>query len=149
MSRRIVAQFLTCLDELSMEDKETSGTVVVIGATSRPDSIDPSLRYENSTVALRDTRLTGSIVVVGGWTYRRAGRFARELALGIPDEPSRTRILEVLTKGLRLSGNFNFREIAHKTPGYGPTRVFPAVSISESVIAHCADFLPFTQLCRR
>jgi SpoVK/Ycf46/Vps4 family AAA+-type ATPase len=50
MSRRIVAQFLTCLDELSMEDKETSGTVVVIGATSRPDSIDPSLRYENSTV---------------------------------------------------------------------------------------------------
>lgn len=92
MSRRIVAQFLTCLDELSMEDKETSGTVVVIGATSRPDSIDPSLR--------------------------RAGRFARELALGIPDEPSRTRILEVLTKGLRLSGNFNFRDIAHKTPGY-------------------------------
>lgn len=70
MSRRIVAQFLTCLDELSMEDKETSGTVVVIGATSRPDSIDPSLRYENSTVTRhvrhsRDTRLTGGIVVGG------------------------------------------------------------------------------------
>ena len=39
--------------------------VLVIGATSRPDALDPSLR--------------------------RAGRFDREVSLGIPDEHARDR----------------------------------------------------------
>lgn len=39
--------------------------VLVIGATNRPDSLDPALR--------------------------RAGRFDREISLGIPDENSRRR----------------------------------------------------------
>lgn len=39
--------------------------VMVIGATNRPDSLDPALR--------------------------RAGRFDREICLGIPDEASRLR----------------------------------------------------------
>lgn len=44
-------------------------TVIVIGATNRPDSIDDALR--------------------------RAGRFDREIAIGIPDDAARARILEV------------------------------------------------------
>lgn len=48
MSRRIVTQFMASLDELSMEENKEGdkhGAIVVIGATSRPDSIDPGLRF--------------------------------------------------------------------------------------------------------
>jgi ribosome biogenesis ATPase len=91
MERRIVAQLLTCLDALSLEN--TGGKpVLVIGATNRPDSLDAALR--------------------------RAGRFDREISLGVPDQDSRKRILEVMTKKMRLSGDFDLGEIARITPGY-------------------------------
>ena len=51
------------LPELS--NTEAGSQVLVIGATSSPDSLDPALR--------------------------RAGRFDREICLGIPDQPSRER----------------------------------------------------------
>lgn len=91
MERRIVAQLLTCLDDLSW-DKTDGKPVMVIGATNRPDSIDPALR--------------------------RAGRFDHEIPLGVPDEDGREHILRVLAKKLRLSGDFNFRALAKATPGY-------------------------------
>ena len=56
--------------------------VIVIAATNRPDSLDPALR--------------------------RAGRFDREISLGIPDEDARERILRVLSRKLKLSGDFRF-----------------------------------------
>jgi ribosome biogenesis ATPase len=91
MERRIVAQLLTCMDGLSMD--ATSGKpVLVIGATNRPDSLDPALR--------------------------RAGRFDREISLGIPDEAARARILRVMCDRLRLAGDFDFDEIARRTPGF-------------------------------
>jgi ribosome biogenesis ATPase len=120
MERRIVAQMLTCLDDLSglgasahgsnnvidpsgvgsAENGDDDGLaslppskhVVVIGATNRPDSIDAALR--------------------------RAGRFDREIALGIPSEASREAILRVLSKRLRLSGDFDFKAVARRTPGF-------------------------------
>ena len=52
------------------EEPELPKNVIVIGATNRPDSIDPALR--------------------------RAGRFDREISLGIPDEAARARILATL-----------------------------------------------------
>uniref|UniRef100_A0A9L0TM58 Nuclear valosin-containing protein-like n=1 Tax=Equus caballus TaxID=9796 RepID=A0A9L0TM58_HORSE len=61
MERRIVAQLLTCMDDLN--NAAATARVLVIGATNRPDSLDPALR--------------------------RAGRFDREICLGIPDEASR------------------------------------------------------------
>ena len=52
MTARVVAQLLTSMDAIE------NGKILLIGATSRPDIIDPSLR--------------------------RAGRFDREISIGIP-----------------------------------------------------------------
>lgn len=62
MERRIVAQLLTSLDDLSWE-KTDGKPVMIIGATNRPDSLDPALR--------------------------RAGRFDHEITMGVPDEDGR------------------------------------------------------------
>lgn len=92
MERRIVAQLLTCLDDLNAADSG-SGNVLVIGATNRPDALDPALR--------------------------RAGRFDRELKLSIPDEEARLRMLHVVGGNLRLAeGALDFEWIARNTPGY-------------------------------
>uniref|UniRef100_K9J312 Nuclear valosin-containing protein-like n=1 Tax=Desmodus rotundus TaxID=9430 RepID=K9J312_DESRO len=90
MERRIVAQLLTCMDDLN--SVAATARVLVIGATNRPDSLDPALR--------------------------RAGRFDREICLGIPDEASRERILQTLCRKLRLPGTSDFRHLAHLTPGF-------------------------------
>ncbi|XP_029084161.1 nuclear valosin-containing protein-like isoform X2 [Monodon monoceros] len=90
MERRIVAQLLTCMDDLN--DMAATARVLVIGATNRPDSLDPALR--------------------------RAGRFDREICLGIPDEASRERILQTLCRKVRLPETFHFRHLAHLTPGF-------------------------------
>lgn len=91
MERRIVAQLLTCLDDLSLE-KTQGKPVLIIGATNRPDSLDPALR--------------------------RAGRFDREISMGVPDENARMKILDKMCSKLKLSGDFDFKELAKMTPGY-------------------------------
>ncbi|NXI00133.1 NVL protein, partial [Pachycephala philippinensis] len=90
MERRIVAQFLTCMDDLN--NVAATAQVLVIGATNRPDSLDPALR--------------------------RAGRFDREICLGIPDEGAREKILQTLCRKLKLPESFEFRHLARLTPGY-------------------------------
>lgn len=89
MERRIVAQLLSCMDDLN---KREDAHVLVIGSTNRPDSLDPALR--------------------------RAGRFDKEICLGIPDEKARARILRVLCRNLTLSSEFDYESIAKNTPGY-------------------------------
>ncbi|KAJ7123346.1 P-loop containing nucleoside triphosphate hydrolase protein [Mycena filopes] len=91
MERRIVAQFLTCMDEMSW-DKTDNKPVIVMGATNRPDSLDAALR--------------------------RAGRFDHEISMGVPDEAARAKILRVLSSKLRLDGDFDFAALAKATPGY-------------------------------
>uniref|UniRef100_A0AAY4EYW4 AAA+ ATPase domain-containing protein n=1 Tax=Denticeps clupeoides TaxID=299321 RepID=A0AAY4EYW4_9TELE len=90
MERRIVAQLLTCMDDLN--SAASTAQVLVIGATNRPDSLDPALR--------------------------RAGRFDREICLGIPDEGARLRILKTLCRKLRLPEEFDYGLLARLTPGY-------------------------------
>ncbi|KAK5908087.1 hypothetical protein CgunFtcFv8_016174 [Champsocephalus gunnari] len=90
MERRIVAQLLTCMDDLN--SLTVTAQVMVIGATNRPDSLDPALR--------------------------RAGRFDREICLGIPDEAARLRILKTLCRKLKLPEDFDFKQLARITPGY-------------------------------
>lgn len=95
MERRIVAQLLSSLDGLAAAENSGSGSsghVIVIGATNRPDALEPALR--------------------------RAGRFDREIALGIPDVAARARILRVMSAKLKLAGDFNFDVIARATGGF-------------------------------
>ncbi|KAK2977941.1 hypothetical protein RJ640_002581, partial [Escallonia rubra] len=104
MERRIVTQLMTCMDESNRlvkpadphESSERSnckpGYVLVIGATNRPDAVDPALR--------------------------RPGRFDREIVLGVPDENARVDILSVLTRSLKVEGSFDLIKIARSTPGF-------------------------------
>lgn len=104
MEKRIVTQLLTSMDESHVpvkpvgEDGGSSssdhrpGYVLVIGATNRPDAVDPALR--------------------------RTGRFDREIALGVPDEAARIEILTVLTQNLRVEGALDILKIARATPGF-------------------------------
>lgn len=75
-----------------MGRKEGGDHVVVIGATNRPDSLDPALR--------------------------RAGRFDREVCLGIPDKDARVHILQILCNKLKLAPDFNYEYVAVNTPGF-------------------------------
>lgn len=90
MEKRIVAQLLTCMDDLN--SMTVTAQVLVIGATNRPDALDPALR--------------------------RAGRFDREICLGIPDEAARLRILKTLCRKLKLSEDIDYGQLARLTPGY-------------------------------
>lgn len=90
MERRIVAQLLTCMDDLNSLSEPAQ--VLVIGATNRPDSLDPALR--------------------------RAGRFDREICLGIPDEGARLKILKTLCRKIKLPEEFDYRQLARLTPGF-------------------------------
>lgn len=66
--------------------------MIIIGATNRPDSIDPALR--------------------------RAGRFDREITLGVPDEEGRKKILEKMCSKLKIDGEVTFTDLARLTPGF-------------------------------
>jgi len=87
VERRVVSQMLTMMDGL-----KSRGKVVVIGATNRPNSIDPALR--------------------------RPGRFDRELELNVPDKQGRLSILKIHTRGMPLTKNVNLGELARVTHGF-------------------------------
>ncbi|MGA2664595.1 MAG: CDC48 family AAA ATPase [Nitrososphaerales archaeon] len=87
MEKRIVSQLLTLMDGL-----EARGKVVVIGATNRPDALDPALR--------------------------RPGRFDREIEIGIPDEKSRLEILHIHTRGMPLDQDVKLEEVARVSHGF-------------------------------
>lgn len=87
VERRIVAQLLSLMDGL-----ESRGKVVVIGATNRPNSLDPALR--------------------------RPGRFDREVEIGIPDKEGRLEILQIHTRGMPLGDDVSLEELASITHGY-------------------------------
>lgn len=91
MEKRIVAQLLTCMDDLALE-KTGGKAVIVLAATNRPDSLDPALR--------------------------RGGRFDKEINLGVPNEAVREQILRALTREMLLSENIDFPRLAKLTPGF-------------------------------
>ncbi|PGH31323.1 ribosome biogenesis ATPase [[Emmonsia] crescens] len=91
MEKRIVAQLLTCMDDLALE-KTDGKPVIVLAATNRPDSLDAALR--------------------------RGGRFDKEINLTVPSEPVREQILRALTKDMNLADDLDFKLLAKRTPGF-------------------------------
>jgi len=87
VERRIVSQLLTLMDGLKQR-----AHVVVMGATNRPNSIDPALR--------------------------RFGRFDREVDIGIPDQVGRMEILRIHTKNMKLADDVDMVQIAAETHGH-------------------------------
>ncbi|KAH7328551.1 hypothetical protein B0I35DRAFT_345699 [Stachybotrys elegans] len=75
-----------------MDGMDGRGQVIVIGATNRPDNIDPALR--------------------------RPGRFDREFYFPLPDMDARRSILNIHTQDWGLSEVF-MSSLAEKTKGYG------------------------------
>ena len=84
---RVVNQILTEMDGL----EELEG-VIVIGATNRPDILDPALL--------------------------RPGRFDRLVYVKPPDRKSRLAIFKIHTKGMPLSPDVDLEELADLTEGY-------------------------------
>jgi transitional endoplasmic reticulum ATPase len=87
VEKRVVSQLLSLMDGI-----EARGKLVVIGATNRPNAIDPALR--------------------------RPGRFDREIEIGIPDEEGRFDILQIHTRGMPLTDDVNLESIAKVTHGF-------------------------------
>ena len=87
VERRVVSQLLTMMDGLNPR-----GKVVVIGATNRPNSLDPALR--------------------------RPGRFDREISISVPDKRARLNILKIHTRNMPLRKNVSLDKLASKTHGF-------------------------------
>ncbi|TLZ56362.1 MAG: CDC48 family AAA ATPase [Methanobacteriota archaeon] len=87
VERRVVAQLLSLMDGLSAR-----GKVVVIGATNRPNSLDPAIR--------------------------RPGRFDREIEIGIPDRDGRLEILQIHARNAPLAKDVDLGALADITHGY-------------------------------
>jgi transitional endoplasmic reticulum ATPase len=87
VERRVVSQLLTMMDGL-----QARGKVVVIGATNRPNAIDPALR--------------------------RPGRFDREVEISVPDKEGRKQILQIHTRNMPLKKSVDLEELSRKTHGF-------------------------------
>ncbi|KAF6995742.1 hypothetical protein CFC21_012193 [Triticum aestivum] len=87
VERCIVSQLLTLMDGM-----KARAHVIVMGATNRPNSIDPALR--------------------------RFGRFDREIDIGVPDEVGRLEVLRIHTKNMKLDEDVNLEVVAKDTHGY-------------------------------
>ena len=118
VERRVVAQLLALMDGL-----DSRGNVVVIGATNRPNSIDPALR--------------------------RPGRFDREIEIGVPDKYGRLEILQIHTRGMPIAKDVNLQQLAEVTHGFvgadlnalakeaamlSLRRILPELNLDEEVI---------------
>jgi transitional endoplasmic reticulum ATPase len=87
VEKRVVSQLLTLMDGI-----ESRGKLVVIGASNRPNAIDPALR--------------------------RPGRFDREIEIGIPDQEGRFDILQIHTRGMPLTEEVDLEAFSKITHGF-------------------------------
>ena len=87
VEKRVVAQLLALMDGLT-----DRGNVIVLGATNRPDSMDPALR--------------------------RPGRFDREFEITVPNEDERYEILQIHTRGMPISDDIDLKNLSSELHGY-------------------------------
>jgi len=87
VEKRVVAQLLALMDGLT-----DRGNVVVLGATNRPDSVDPALR--------------------------RPGRFDREMEISVPNADGRLEVMQIHTRGMPIADDVNLKNLASELHGY-------------------------------
>jgi transitional endoplasmic reticulum ATPase len=87
VERRVVAQLLSLMDGIGAR-----GNIIVIGATNRPNAIDPALR--------------------------RPGRFDREIEIGVPDKKGRRETMQIHTRNMPLAKDFDLKKLSEITHGY-------------------------------
>ena len=87
VEKRVVAQLLALMDGLTER-----GQVIVLGATNRPESVDPALR--------------------------RPGRFDREIEISVPNADGRLEILHIHTRGMPLDEDVDLKTLAAELHGY-------------------------------
>jgi len=87
VEKRVVAQLLALMDGLT-----DRGNVIVLGATNRPDSVDPALR--------------------------RPGRFDREVEISVPNDDGRLEILQIHTRGMPIAEGIDLKELSADLHGY-------------------------------
>jgi transitional endoplasmic reticulum ATPase len=112
---RIINQLLTEMDGIGQKKN-----VFIIGATNRPDIIDPAIM--------------------------RPGRLDQLLYIPIPDEPSRLSILKANTKNSPLSPDVSLEQIAHHTNGFSGadlTEICQRVFYFAFIIFHFIIYLLF------
>jgi len=76
---------------VSMDGFDTNQAVIVLGATNRPDVLDPALL--------------------------RPGRFDRQVTLDPPDRKGREAILKIHTRSIPLASHLDLSAVAQATPG--------------------------------
>ncbi|EDW73130.2 uncharacterized protein Dwil_GK17377 [Drosophila willistoni] len=118
MERRVVSQLISSLDNLKAT--EFGQSVVVIGATTRPDVLDPGLR--------------------------RIGRFDHEIAIHIPSRKERREILRIQCEGLAIDPKLNYDKIAELTPGYVGADLMALVSRAASIAVKRRSMKKFCEL---
>ena len=87
VEKRVVSQLLALMDGL-----QSRGKVVVIGATNRPNALDPALR--------------------------RPGRFDREIEIGVPNKDGRLQVLQIHTREMPLADDVDLKRLANVTHGF-------------------------------
>ena len=87
VEKRVVAQLLALMDGLN-----DRGNVIVLGATNRPDSVDPALR--------------------------RPGRFDREFEISVPNEDGRLDIIMIHSRGMPIGDDVDLKSLAAELHGY-------------------------------
>jgi len=87
VEKRVVAQLLALMDGLT-----DRGNVIVLGATNRPDSVDPALR--------------------------RPGRFDREIEVSVPNVDGRLEILQIHTRGMPIADDVELKRLSAELHGH-------------------------------
>lgn len=86
-SDKVVNQFLQEMDGMARNDR-----VLVVGATNRPDMLDPAVR--------------------------RGGRLSREIEIPLPDCTARRQLLDLFTRGARIAADVDLDALADATAGF-------------------------------
>ena len=97
-----------------MDGLGDKGNIIVIGATNRPEALDPALR--------------------------RPGRFDREITIGIPDKNGRKEVLTIHTRNMPIHDDVNLDYLAKISHGYVGADL--AALTKEAAMSSLRRFLP-------